>query len=133
MKVYLAGGSSEAQRVRRWVDRCRDKGIEVTHDWASHVIAHQAHGGTDATFSKEERIKHSLLDLGGVTRADWLWLLMPLAPSFGTGVEFGKALGRTPIVVSGRWATSVFTSLAEHVFDAHADAFAWLAATARAR
>jgi hypothetical protein len=134
MKVYLAGASKEAEMVRGWVDRCRDVGIEVTRDWASEVIAHQAKGGSDATLSIEERVKASLADLGGVCAADWVWLLVPAATrSAGCWVEFGKALGRTPIIVSGDWSRSIFTSLAECRFERHEMAFDWLAARARAR
>lgn len=133
MKVYLAGGSSEAVSVLKWVDRCRDAGIEVTHDWASGVLAHQAKGGSDATLGTADRIRAALTDLGAVARADWFWLLMPERPSFGAGVEMGRALGKTPAIVSGPWATSIFTSLAEHVFDDHWSAWDFLLERHRAR
>ena len=133
MKVYLAGGSSEALMVRGWVDRCRDVGIEVTHDWTSEVLANQAKGRSDATLTTEERVKHSLADLAAVCAADWVWLLVPAVGSAGCWVELGKALGRTPVIASGPWGRSILTSLCVMRFDDHASAFAELAARARAR
>ena len=108
-------------------------GIEITFDWASAVLAHKAKGGSDSTMTNGDRIRAALEDLAGVAAADYVWLLCPVTPSFGAGVEFGKALGKTPIICSGPWLASIFTSLAHRVFDTHAEALDWLAAKARAR
>lgn len=129
MKVYLAGGSSEATLVASYAKLLRAAGIQITHDWTIQVLATP---GGDRTLSPEARLDSALADLAGVAGADVFWLLCPERPSFGAGVEFGHSLrardSHKVIVVSGpHVGASIFTELAHYSFATHDEARVWIA------
>jgi hypothetical protein len=42
LRVYVAGASAEVEMVARYIERLRDAGAVVTHDWTPSV---RANGG----------------------------------------------------------------------------------------
>lgn len=125
LRVYVAGGSSEAELVARYVAALRAAGVEVTHDWTADVLAWRAAGCPPLT--AEQRAAHARADLWGIMRADVVWWILPAALSEGSAFEAGYALGRAKrSVVSGAWAEHgrVFPSLLSEIWPTHEAALA---------
>lgn len=124
-RVYVAGSSHELARARRWMDRLREEGFEITHDWVTEIENVGQANPPDAT--PQQRHDWAVNDLNRVADADILWLLAP-AEGEGRGAyaELGTAytLGRE-IVVSGPTKQSIFCALGEEFPDDEA-AFAYI-------
>jgi nucleoside 2-deoxyribosyltransferase len=129
MKLYIAGGSSERLTiVRPYVDRAIAAGLTITHDWTRCE-------GYDRASTYQERRAWAEDDLGGVRRADVVWIIVQAERSEGAGVELGAALilGRR-VVVSGPRAEEmgrIFDLLAAEAWPTHKAAFESVAARAR--
>lgn len=126
-KVYLAGGSSEVESCGWWMQRLKDAGHTVTHDWTASVRAAvlAGRGANPRDAGDIERGLWVKEDFGGVESADIFWLLIPQAPTIGAWAELGYASGlETSIIISGDWRKSIFTSLADVLCETHEEAFA---------
>ncbi|MDE2022228.1 MAG: hypothetical protein KGI71_04960 [Patescibacteria group bacterium] len=101
--------------------------------------------GSDSKFSAEDRRKYALADLNGVLDADLVWLLAANTQgACGSWVEFGLAIASKAdrldwgirvfhqeyeprVIVSGLKARrTIFTELADKLFDTDEEAFAWI-------
>src|SRR5262249_23058209 len=141
MKIYIAGASSEPERVRAAMDAARKLGFEVTVDWLAAIAEA---GAANAGLSVADRIKYANADRAGVENADIVWLLAPAGSSTGAWVELGYALGlrsdRTMLrplwqtIVSGpAQDRCIFAELCDLKFREDAEALAHLAAVARSQ
>lgn len=127
MKIYIAGASCEIDMIETFRDKLIAAGHEITHDWCKVVREHG--GGNPAGATLEQMMLWAMSDLRGVLSADIVWLVMPpKGRSWGSGVEFGAAIGarRVHAIVSGPWLDSIFCALAQIRFANHEDALAWL-------
>lgn len=125
MKVYVAGASSGGglDRAELWVKRLRDEGIHVTCTWPKSIRAHKV-GANSPAWSQR---KCSVLARGCVREvldAHVLWFHLPKdVTTSGAWVELGVAFtGHKRIVLSGDNA-SVFTGLADDIYDDDQTAF----------
>ena len=97
--------------------------------WWDHVLAAKTH---DRDLPEEDRLKHADADSNAALDANYFWLVVPEERGVGAWIEFGLALaqalrhGANYIIVSGDWKKSIFTSLADHRFDSHEEALAFL-------
>jgi hypothetical protein len=129
LRVYVAGSGLELVRVRAWLKALRDIGVEITVDWTDGIEASIAKGG-DAMLTDEERVHRATNDLtDGIDRADIVWFLAPVTASRGAYIELGYALAKHKLVCASGLAVkrTIFTSLAQRVFEADADAFVAIA------
>lgn len=105
------------------MQRLREMGHDITHDWTKSVIAHKAKGQSDDVLSRADRYRYAAEDLDGVARADVFWLRVPANLSLGAWIEMGYAIGlRKTIVVSGDHGRSIFTEIADMSYSTHNDA-----------
>lgn len=131
MKVYVAGPSSEPERVRSIMDMVTAYGWTVTHDWLKVI---EEHGHADPA-SREARSQVAADDLYGIAEANIFWLLAPekrgmgLEPRFTNAwVELGYALALRQrdcdyaIVSSGVTGACIFAS---HGMEFPDDQSAW--------
>lgn len=105
-----------------WIDRLREEGFVITHDWTVDDVA--CTPLTDADLPPGEREKRATDDLNGVAAADVFWLLAPIEAS-GAWTEFGYALAyrrwlkpclakHLLVLVSGpTYQRTIFTSQAD--------------------
>lgn len=112
MKVYIAGPSSDLDRVDRAIALLAHvEGVELTYDWTKAVRAERERGVTDDALSFEDARRYATLDLRAIRQADLLWLLLPPpgSTSVGAWVELGYALAMgLRIVASGERSSSIF-------------------------
>jgi len=128
--IYVAGSSAPSERPRVLAAMARvraHQSMRLTHDWVAVIDAVRAAG---EALHDAVRRRSASDDLGGVARADVLWLLAPDVPSTGAWVELGYALGgghcgvRRRIVVSGpARPRCVFAALADVECDSDEDAW----------
>lgn len=137
--VYVAGAVAEVERSARMVERLRDAGCTITHDWASQVLAapdvREECLGTNA---RRQIVNDSL---GGVAQADVIVFLVPATASGrGSWFEVGYAQGiiqfrersgsrgcGPPIVIAcGDTSCSVFVECATERFESDEAAVAWI-------
>lgn len=99
LRIYIAGASSEPERVRRWMNAARAQGWYLTLDWLALV---DAQGTANAGMCDEDRESAAAADWRAVREADVIWVLAPERASIGAWVELGMAiaLGKR-IVLSG--------------------------------
>ena len=124
LRIYVAGASTERERVARYMGALRDAGWEITEDWC----ASEASLGVDDDLDDVTATAVARRDLNGVDRADVFWLVAPERPSFGACTELGYAMAqrryrRTPtrIIISGP-CPSIFARLADRRYPTHLDA-----------
>lgn len=133
MKIYVAGSWVEKEtRACVAMQKLRDAGHEITHDWAT-VEQHQTWSNekdSDKLMPSAERKKRASADLEGIEEADAVLVLAPEGRgSSGMWAEFGFALamrrvsklaGRPfEVIVCGENARrTIFTELADLVFPA---------------
>lgn len=119
--IYVAGASAEVHMVRGYMQKLREAGFIITHDWTESVVAAQEAGRTDRDLSLNQMSAFACHDLyDGVSVANWVWLLIPEKPSLGCWVEFGFALGeRRKTIVSGDVSRSIFCSMANTRYTSH--------------
>lgn len=123
MRIYLAGGSSERLTVvQPMIERMKQVGYTVTYDWTR---GEEWCAGGDAALTREQRRKAAGVDIEGVERAQFLWLLVPEQPTRGAWVELGVAIAKGLLVVASgpRLRDSIFTELAFKTFETHELAF----------
>jgi nucleoside 2-deoxyribosyltransferase-like protein len=145
IKVYIAGAWAELHdRARPMIAACKTAGIVVTQDWTLDADK-TPEVERDSDHSVPVRIERASGNLAGIRQADYLWLLAPETKgSCGAWVELGYALalrsereygdhttglfgGHPRVVVSGaKNRRSVFTELADRLFDTDQLALAWL-------
>jgi len=117
VRIYLAGPSSELERVKKYARQLDDSGmVEITYRWWEDVEANMKAGTPDSAMSREEQSRHASSDLDGVARAQIVWCLWPSERrSEGVPVELGYAIAvGSRIVVSGtRCHECIFTAEAE--------------------
>lgn len=143
MKIYIAGASAELETVQKYMQRVREAGWTVTHDWTAQVAESRSAGIDDTNITDEEAAEHATDDLvKGVTAADLLWLIVPpKGRSAGSWVEYGFALAIVPFlkqqkreyttVVSGDLKQSIFLRLCSYQFDSHDKACTFLEVIAK--
>jgi hypothetical protein len=143
MKIYIAGAWVEQhERARPMMAAVRALGHEITVDWTGDAEANAKILGvdglpitSDAQLPRDERIVRARGNLTGIIKADLLWLLAPDVKACGNWVELGMALmrrdwgldDRITVIVSGpKRGRTVFTELADHLFETDAAALEWL-------
>ena len=125
--VYVAGASAEAEMVAGYIAALERAGLVVTLNWTVPVLANRARGLSDSNMSEADRARHAFVDLDGVARAEFFWLVLPRNTSAGCWVELGHAIAlRKIVIVSGDDRRSIFTALAHNEFKSHEEALAWL-------
>jgi hypothetical protein len=132
--IYVAGGSSEIERVRAFIAAAREiAGVEITMDWPAHVA--QA-GAADAALPEHVLVEAAELDLQGVVCADVVIFLVPARVSQGMQTELGIAIAATVHTVgvgAGPLALGLFGVLVDEWVSSDAAALAWLRTFAAAR
>lgn len=112
LKLYIAGASREAERVRRWTEIAnQSSAIKIVSTW---VDGAEKWSGQDDTYSSQLSARIAIQDLAELASADVVWLMVPdNLPSFGAVFEVGFAHGiGKPFVASGAMAeSSIFTAL----------------------
>lgn len=84
MKFYIATSLSRMTAHQMVRDSLNKLGHELSYDWTLH--------GSVKSISKERLKEVALLELAGVTEADFLIVLLP--GGFGTHLELGFALAK---------------------------------------
>ena len=124
MKIYIAGASAEIETAIHWIRKCKEVGIEITHDWTLDVLASKQNPNQ---YSLPEKLRACALnDYNGVIHADVFWALSTEGLSRGLHTEAGVALkrGGNITVVSGPdWQRNIFFYLFKYQFDSHETAF----------
>lgn len=123
MLIYIAGSSSDLDRVRKWMATVQEfsagemtvaaaPGIELTHNWVASI--ERAGGANPVNVSFHERASWAADDLIGVREADLLWVLMPPGISDGAMWEAGyaNALGKELIISGPNTERTIFTARA---------------------
>ncbi len=125
LRIYVAGASTERERVARYMGALRDAGWEITEDWCA---SEASLGVEDGDLDEETARRVAMRDLDGVHRADVFWLVAPERPSFGACTELGYAVcqrSTSPvglrIIISGP-CSSIFARLADRRYPTHLDA-----------
>lgn len=120
-RIYVAGGSDERLQVRALIERLRQRGWEVTHDWTTDP-------GYDAPPSTNSKQRSARLDEAAVRAAEVVWVVAPREKSEGAAVEFGLArgLGKTTVVSGPDAGRCIFWLNADRIFDNHEAAMMWL-------
>jgi hypothetical protein len=116
--VYVAGSSSEPERVRAFMDAVQAiPGARLAHDWLAPIER-----GVPANegLAMGARFGHASDDLAAIQHAHAFVLLAPEKPTRGAWVEFGYALavfegGRDHVIVAGRGEQSIFCALGVEV------------------
>lgn len=113
--------------VARYIDTLEAAGLAITVNWTKPLLDNRARGIADVDMSEAERARHAVVDLDGVDRAEFFWLVTPRTGSLGCWVELGHALALGKhIIVSADHGRSIFTQLAHKRFDTHEQALEWL-------
>lgn len=143
VRVYVAGASKEAERVRETMNGVRAHPyLQLTHDWLKAI---EAWGRPDSELTDEDALAHAQKDLQAIHDADIVWYLEPkMAPSAGAAFELGAAWGLSSqwsmpgkyighsrtLLLSGQGRYSIFHALADERFATDEQALAWLCETA---
>lgn len=130
--VYVAGASSDLSAVDDWMSRLRTAGFAIALDWPANI---RVVGDANPRHAAEtDRLRWTLDDLEAAIASDVFWMIVPDGTTTGAWCELGavwsyrRYVTRAPvIIVSGDWRKTIFTSLADHRFDSHEEAFAWIA------
>lgn len=97
-KVYVAGASSEIDRVESVIAALEAGGVTITSTWTQQVRKHGA--GNPNNLTEEDLVTLVSRDIEEVRASDFLLLLLPIAPTVGAWIELGLAqginLGRQP-------------------------------------
>lgn len=137
MIVYVAGSSSEPERVRRAMGEVVGRGWTLAQDWLADIEREGAANPTD----DDVRRRCARADRNAVSTATVFWLLAPEQPTRGAWVELGVAIsvraeeyrrfGHSDrlVVVSGNGKQSIFCSLADREFSDDSDVCQWFATT----
>lgn len=127
LRIYVAGGSKERERVQVAMDAVRALGLEITCDWLAAIAAE---GIANEGLDEAKRRRYAVADYDGVFRADIIWVLAPNAHSTGSWAELGYAQGLRSdqvILVSGLARhRCIFASLATQEFDTDESALLYL-------
>ena len=133
-RIYVAGASTERERIARYMGALRDAGWTITEDWCA---SEASLGKSDADLDDETARRVAERDLDGIERADVFWLVAPSSPSFGASTELGYAVARrgshdapTRIIISGP-CPSIFARLADERFPSHVAALQALTGASR--
>ena len=126
MKIYICGGSTELDEVASRIRQLRELGHTITYDWVTVVRANGGVGNPrSATYT--QRLRWSDDNIQGVETANIVWAILPKQSSFGCAFEIGCAIGCSrPVIVSGDWRATIFSSQALARFDEHDRAVEWL-------
>lgn len=135
LRVYVAGGSSEADKCAELIASLRGAGIVVTHDWTPGVLARARDGYPLLTAEQADRC--AAADERGIRECEIMWYVVPEAKSEGSAWEAGFARGIGRDVIASGPALSdhfrIFTRRASRVFASHAAALDHLFGLARSR
>lgn len=130
MKIYVAGASAELELCKRYMQKLREAGFTITHDWTAEIEKNA--GKTDKDLTWAEAREHANGDLAGVAASDLFWLMVPRPPNASKGcwVELGYASSDKSklIYVSGAARGCIFLARADQLFegggiDVHETAF----------
>lgn len=117
MRIYIAGSSTEMERVAEFMSACRALGYLVTLDWVEIVLRNGGVANPKDVAINAAR-EWSERDLAAIAEADVFVMLAPLdgAPARGAFVELGFAVARAKatLVVRSPSCHSIFQSMAEH-------------------
>jgi hypothetical protein len=129
MKIYVMGSSNELELCKRMMDRLREVGYTIAHDWVADVEKNG--GGNPAHLTDVQAARYAEQDLKAIETADIYWFILPETVTRGAWVEFGYILGfqnakweseglkTSPIIVSGNKVQSIFTRLCSKHYDTH--------------
>lgn len=130
LRVYVAGGSSEAEECAELIAALRGAGIVVTYDWTPDVMR-------PGILTAEQAEAQAAADERGIRECEILWYVVPEAKSEGSAWEAGFARGIGRDVIASGPALSdhfrIFTRRASRVFASHAAALDHLFGLARSR
>jgi hypothetical protein len=117
-RVFLAGSSREAKRVREMAERIDASGIEITQRWFD-VGAHgtpEEWGGKDGSIHRLAQESLARENMRAIIEADAFFLLWPDNGLLSTCIaEFAFALAKgKPVIVTGRRSNEcTWTGLSE--------------------
>lgn len=125
MKIYVCGGSSEMDLVAGYMSSLRAMGHVITEDWISAIRVVGESNPRQITHRR--RMRYASDDLRGIRTAALVWVILPVAKSFGCAFEMGFAVGRGhEVIISGDWRETIFSSMADFRFDEHEHALEWI-------
>lgn len=122
MKAYVAGASSEIERVENVIKQLRDAGITITCTWPEEVrkVGH----ANPPEASHAQRGSWAKQDLREVDQANALLICLPGKghSTSGAWTELGFAYAKDKLIIMAGEHHSVFTGLADHHYkrDDHA-------------
>ncbi len=127
IKVYVAGASKERhERAVPIINALLKKGIVITYDWTLDMKDFGPEY-SDEYLTAKQRIQYARADLDAVLRADYILFLTPENGSAGAWVEYGYAIASDiPVIVTGKWHKSIFTSMAYKLFEIDMEAVDYL-------
>ena len=102
--VYVASKFEDKERAWALIERLKDEGITITHDWT-----HEDDTGMDASTRSTYLRKCAEADVDGATRAD-IFIMLGHPNLRGALVEFGVALasGAVCLVVDPERTNNIF-------------------------
>jgi hypothetical protein len=135
--IYICAASAEMDRAEAFAAACEAAGGSVTHRWWDAMRASDV---PEEELLVGEQVRSALDDVGGVLRAEIVFVLVPSrgVRTRGLYVELGIAIGLRSTASARRTLTvdapdgttwqslGVFGSLAAHL-PTESDALAWLA------
>lgn len=122
--IYVAGASTEVDKIASYVAELRRAGLSITHDWTAQVQLARAAGKSDKDYTQGERNKFAWDDMHGVLSARFLWLVLPevSARSVGAWVELGAAVASDKTIIVSGEHPSIFLEFATYRFKTHEEA-----------
>ncbi len=129
VKIFIAGASREAPRVRLWMANAKAHGLAVARDWLAHIDA-VGHACPD---DEDAQAKALAANWQAIRESAIVWLLAPESESRDSWAELGFAVGRgeCPVVSSGPAAFNSITCSQTMRFASDEDAFGWIVEYAR--
>ncbi|NBT35708.1 MAG: hypothetical protein EBT03_09260 [Betaproteobacteria bacterium] len=126
--IYVASAVEQMLLVEHYVEKLKRLGFAIGYEWTHDV--RESGFKPDVELSHQQRRFIAKMDSRGVEESGLVWVITPGHKHQGCGmwVELGMALAlRKRVVVSGPLARrTVFTELAEAVFDSHDQAFDYI-------
>lgn len=137
-RVYIAGASSEIERIELWSAALRKAGVLVVSTWPE--VVRKVGSANPMTATRNERAGWANTDLNEIVEASVFWLLLPTGkPTAGAYTELGFAILQSrmqhdarnmgfPVIplitISSGKETSIFTALTHRHTATDDEAFA---------